>query len=627
MNGSLTLALLPAFAPQGHVLDYVDATGNIGSLAMDGGRTEIEHGDVNGDGHPDLVLVGDHGSPNIGSMQHGVTVWLGDGAGGWTLVQNGNFGYGGVALGDADGDGKVDVAYGIHHDYSATDFGDELLEVALGDGSGGGWTPWDDGLATNGEDYGMFGTDLGDIDSDGDLDVGSTSFGCCAGVHVYRNHGDGTWSQSFGFLGGNADQDFEFADVNGDGHLDAVCSHQQGLVYIGDGAGGFGAANGNLPAQSGYRGLAAGDADGDGRDEVALVRSGGPEVWRWGPGNVWTEISGDLPLTGVYEATELADVDLDGRADLVAVGQGQIRMWRWTPGNAWVSLYSGQTSGNPPREVEALRCAVDLDHDGYLDLSIVQREHVTSFTYRNRHVVLFESSTPDALAIYVQEPSARRVWRGGQARFVEWTCAVPGSDLGSVSIELSTRGPSGPYALLASGLPNGGRHQLVAPANVDSITCHLRLTVTTASDTARAVSEPFAILGQVGVQACTSAPNSTGGAAVIDVVGSASLAHEDLRLSASPVPPGRSGLFFFGPNVAQLPYGNGTLCVASPQFRLPVGSTGASGVLEHELDFSHPPALLIQPGDTLHFQAWFLDQAAGGAGFDFSDARTIGFAP
>ena len=106
-------------------------------------------------------------------------------------------------------DGNIDIGYGMHHNYSATDFGDQLLEVALGDGSGEKWTPWDDGLATNGETWGMFATDFADVDNDGDLDIGSISFGCCAGVHVYLNQDDGSWTISFGFIGGNSDMFFE----------------------------------------------------------------------------------------------------------------------------------------------------------------------------------------------------------------------------------------------------------------------------------------------------------------------------------------------------------------------------------------------------------------------------------
>ena len=56
------------------------------------GHTEFEFGDVNGDGELDLVSVGDHGSPYVNSDQHGIMVWLGDGAGSWSVHQFGNFG-------------------------------------------------------------------------------------------------------------------------------------------------------------------------------------------------------------------------------------------------------------------------------------------------------------------------------------------------------------------------------------------------------------------------------------------------------------------------------------------------------------------------------------------------------
>ena len=148
-------------------LAYREQTGGFAAPGLDGGDTEVEFADVNGDGHLDLVSIGDHGSPFVNTQQHGVMVWFGNGSGGWSLSQNGNFGYGGVAVGDVDNDGRLDVAYGMHHDYSSNDFGDQLIEVALGDGSGLAWTPWDDGLATNGETYGMFATDLADVDNDG----------------------------------------------------------------------------------------------------------------------------------------------------------------------------------------------------------------------------------------------------------------------------------------------------------------------------------------------------------------------------------------------------------------------------------------------------------------------------
>jgi len=189
-----TAAFLSLFLISGEssAISYVESSTGLTPPTMEGGRTEVEMGDVDNDGNIDLVSIGDHGSPLINTDQHGVMVWFGDGTGSWSVYQFGDFGYGGVALGDVNNDGFMDVGYGMHHNYSSSDLGDQLLEVALGDGSGKFWTPWDDGLATSGDTWGMFCTDFADVDNDGDLDIASNSFGYGAGVHVYRNNGDGT---------------------------------------------------------------------------------------------------------------------------------------------------------------------------------------------------------------------------------------------------------------------------------------------------------------------------------------------------------------------------------------------------------------------------------------------------
>lgn len=476
-------------------LIYVESSTGLGVPQLEEGRTEIEMGDVNGDGHIDLVSIGDHGSPYVNTNEHGVMVWFGNGQGSWSVFQNGDFGYGGVALGDANNDGLMDVGYAMHHNYSSNDFGDQLIEVALGDGTGRNWQPWDDGLATNGETWGMFGTDFADVDNDGDLDIASNSFGCCSGVHVYLNQGDGTWSQSFGFLGGNSTEDITFGDVNGDGFADLAAAHQSGTVYLGDGAGSFQLADGNLPpgGSLGRYGIALGDVNNDGRDELAFcLQNAGPAVWTWGPGNIWQNMSSGLPPQATCGGTQLYDMNGDGYRDLTVFIEGSnVRVFtgggqgNWTQAASFVVL---------ERYYNAMRVGGDADHNGFPDIALVAQ--AGGFNGRNRLRFFKEVSVPTALSIQPVEPNGGEVFYAGSVHFVDWLSAVPGGVTGTVQVELSTTGPGGPWLPVASDLPNNGRYQWRIPTGLSPSTdCYLRFTVTTAQGSAQAqTAAPFAII-------------------------------------------------------------------------------------------------------------------------------------
>lgn len=469
-----------------HVLEYVEDSAELQTLEWDGGNSELDFADLNLDGHVDLVTVGDHGSPFINTDMHGITVWFGDGAGGWSLFQSGNFGYGGLAVGDVNLDGLPDVAYGVHHNYSSSDLGDQLLEVALGDGSGRAWTPWDDDLATEGQSWGMFGTELADVDADGFLDVASNSFGCCDGFHVYRNDADGSWTRLFGVSGGNSGTHLATGDVNSDGFPDFAAARQDATVWLNDGAGSFTSGDANLPGRGGryHNGPSLGDLNRDGFDDLAYASTaGGVEVFLQDPDSTqWIDAVANLPDSGPFEATRLADMDADGDLDLVAFGERRLAVWLgdgeggpWTLAATWLVPNPGY---------HAALAVGDVDHNGYPDVAILS-EQGSIFNSVNTLQLFREASEPRCYRIVATGPTRYRTLRQGAATFIDWLAAVPTGDDASqtrVDVEISYDGPHGPWEPLAMDNPNSGRCQIAVPTDHDPGEAHLRLTLKAAGD-------------------------------------------------------------------------------------------------------------------------------------------------
>ena len=237
------------------------------------GSEDLRLGDVNGDGHLDMVA----GSSDEG----GINVYLGDGTGmnwernsiglpttGWTNR---------VELADMDGDGRLDII--------ASYADGPRVYRNMGDNR---WEDASDGMPSP-MIRGLFrGLSVEDMNKDGRLDIIVANW--VDGPEVYYQEEDGSWAKSpdvFREMYGGA-QGLDVADLDGDGWLDIVVT-------------------GRLERDGGFI-----------RGVFALRNNDGDGTWEF------IENSG-LPTTGLaaMDGVCLGDVNNDGHPD-VAAGSGLI---------------------------------------------------------------------------------------------------------------------------------------------------------------------------------------------------------------------------------------------------------------------------------------------------------------
>ena len=131
-----------------------------------------------------------------------------------------------------------------------------------------------------------------------------------------------------------------------------------------------------------------------------------------------------------------------------------------------------------------------------------------------------------------------------------------------------------------------------------------------------------------GVIYCEAAPNSISqGGAKIDGAGSQSVGIAELTLRASPVPD-QPGLFFYGANQIQVPFGEGFRCVGGGIRRMGV-RFAQNGVLSTTVKFTGYGGApnQFEAGTVWNFQAWYRDPAGGHSQFNLSDGYTVHFLP
>jgi hypothetical protein len=211
----------------------------------------------------------------------------------------------------------------------------------------------------------------GDFDSDGLADL--LILDDAATVRFAKGDGSGQFAPSFASqLSALTMRALQAADLNGDGHLDAVAVHPQEnrvTVLRGDGTGHFTRTSYATLGQ-GAQGLAISDLSGDGVPDVAVTNNSSSNlvVFR-GQGDGTLVAAAPISVGGSPEAIVAADLNGDGWMDL-AVGDRAL-----APTRVVVLLGNGLGGFAPPAAfgVDVYPtgiAAADLNGDGAPDLVV-----------------------------------------------------------------------------------------------------------------------------------------------------------------------------------------------------------------------------------------------------------------
>jgi hypothetical protein len=340
----------------------------LGHVATGGGWADLD-----GDGWVDMVAA------NGNDMaRQSIVVYRNDGFGGLPLAPTWSSTdidyHGHLDLGDVNGDGLIDLVVGVY--LGPAGFGDPgRAKLYLGNGTGGfSATP----MWTAGTHFYCFGVALGDVNGDGRLDLACTAGESYDGhperLRVYFNTG-GSFAAAPDWQSDDSGYalDVTWSDVDLDGDLDLAASGEisANRVYFNrfSEGGGLDTTAGWTSADSpSYANtIAFGDWNGDGYPDLAVADNN--QLGGVGRFKVYANNLGGLGTTptwlssngGYGSHVSWADLDLDGDPDLAA-GRwwGAVRLYENTGGGLTAApVWTSSTSS----VIENLFWE-DVDNDG-----------------------------------------------------------------------------------------------------------------------------------------------------------------------------------------------------------------------------------------------------------------------
>jgi flagellin-like hook-associated protein FlgL len=310
----------------------------------------IAIGDTNGDGKVDIINA---------DINAGLNLYLGNGNG--TFGSNTALVVGStpqcVILLDLNGDSKLDIV--------SADYGDLVLGIRLGNGNG---TFLPRTTTANNGSANLFVTSA-DFNGDGKIDLVTADCGNDT-VTVLLGNGNGTFLGGAFFATGDKPEDLIVGDFNGDGKIDIITGDSladTNSILLGNGNGTFKprttVAAGDYP-----QGLAAADFNGDGKLDFITADSNANTVSIYiGNGN-GTFNARTTVRTGTYpDSVRIADFNGDGKLDIFTPDQNSNVISIFIAnGNGTFAARTTLAPGTAPTFANAS----DLNGDGVIDIVV-----------------------------------------------------------------------------------------------------------------------------------------------------------------------------------------------------------------------------------------------------------------
>jgi hypothetical protein len=345
--------------------------------ASTGSPVSVAVGDLDGDGEIDLV--------SANQSTNNVTVFLQGAPGVFPAAPSAVLGGPGltdgpvsVAVGDVDGDGRLDIA-------CADETGNNLTVFLQSSSGGFGATPTFT-LAGAGSPLQPTHVELADVNDDGTLDLVSCNGGNDISIFVFQAD-TGTFASQPIVIGQNGSlsspSSIAVGDADGDGHVDLAASNSAGNdVSVFQQVGGASYAItpadlvlGDAITSTNPGGIAVVDLDGDGDLDIVTANEGGnslsifeqlsPSIFGSSP----AQVLGSATDTPGPRAVAAADLDGDGRMDLVSANRagGTLAIFHQLGSGGFSAspdvVLGGGTLGAPTSIAVG-----DLDGDGRPDL-------------------------------------------------------------------------------------------------------------------------------------------------------------------------------------------------------------------------------------------------------------------